>query len=887
MPVTECRPPVTGEPYIDTAAVALAPAFRYSLANAPNSARCGQEPRMNKPSVFISYSHLDEKWKDKLVKQLGVLEKEGLLAVWNDRLIGGGGKWYAEIQAAMEDAEVALLLISADFLTSGFILGEEVPALLKRQEKKGLRIIPVIVKECPWRQVEWLSPLNARPRDGKALEELPSKRLNGVLSSIAVEVLTHLRSKGGSGPVPSPEFLRLYRQRLAPTFSRWDLAHVGVVQTGGAGKPIEATLDDMYLPLRLAEGFDIKKTNLGAPITPEDLLARDRPLVIRGPAGAGKTTWMRWTFRRLLERDDAFPVMLVLRDLARRWQDPAGCHGAARALDTFLETWVADRLGGDYKEGELQKGLAAQSGPRPILLVDGWDETGTLGNELREKLLGLRQRHPRILIIVTSRPYGEGRPSHSEGFDLLEIQPLSDDEIKILTDRFFTLCYGEDLAQVDNAAVRFQEALARAPEAQDMARTALLLTMMLLISRTQPLPDKRHQLYEACVENLLTAPREREGALLLPAQWRPEDRDERLRVVAALAFRAQAEAYEEMTRGAIVRSWAELSALLPEGWPEWQRQGFLAWLAGPAGLLTDQADGTLTFTHLSFQEYLAAWFLNSNVEGSDRIAEFQKYLDNPGWWETLRLWAALIERANPARLDPILAALLDQLEVTACSLAGTLFADGLGRQDRFQAWLAQWLGYLSWETGFEVGICTQAWSATRQEDRRSELIGRIRDAARHQTWLGWLRYEEFFREITLRRQLPRPESLLSGALIGQIYGEAQQTSFSVAAGRILNGGPPLWPPESPDLGLLQLWPGSRRIIGNQLQLATCCGAPGAALENLAGSLLRRPSAPLPDDWARDLARDLDRALDRYLYRDSDHDLARDLARDWARYLDRY
>src|SRR3954465_4853635 len=204
---------------------------------------------MSKPSVFSSYSHQDEKWKDKLVKQLGVLEKEGLLAVWNDRLIGGGGKWYAEIQAAMEDAEVALLLISADFLNSGFILEKEVPALLKRREEQGLRVIPVIVKECPWRQVEWLSPLNARPRDGKALEEWPSKRVNGVLSSIAVEVLTHLRSKGGSGPAPSPEFLRLYRQRLAPAFSRWDLAHVGVVQTGGAGRPIEATLDDMYLPL--------------------------------------------------------------------------------------------------------------------------------------------------------------------------------------------------------------------------------------------------------------------------------------------------------------------------------------------------------------------------------------------------------------------------------------------------------------------------------------------------------------------------------------------------------------------------------------------------------------------------------------------------------------
>ncbi|HZF08669.1 MAG TPA: TIR domain-containing protein [Thermoanaerobaculia bacterium] len=107
---------------------------------------------MSKPSVFLSDSHQDERWKDRLVQQLRILEKEGLLAVWHDRLIGGGGKWYEEIQAAIEGAEVALLLISADFLSSPFILDKEVPALLKRQEEKGLRVIPIILKECPWRQ---------------------------------------------------------------------------------------------------------------------------------------------------------------------------------------------------------------------------------------------------------------------------------------------------------------------------------------------------------------------------------------------------------------------------------------------------------------------------------------------------------------------------------------------------------------------------------------------------------------------------------------------------------------------------------------------------------------------------------------------------------------
>ena len=40
--------------------------------------------------VFISYSHNDEKWKDRVLKHLGVLVKENRLTVWDDRQIAAG-----------------------------------------------------------------------------------------------------------------------------------------------------------------------------------------------------------------------------------------------------------------------------------------------------------------------------------------------------------------------------------------------------------------------------------------------------------------------------------------------------------------------------------------------------------------------------------------------------------------------------------------------------------------------------------------------------------------------------------------------------------------------------------------------------------------------------
>jgi len=70
---------------------------------------------MNPPTIFISYSHADEAWKDRLVEQPNVLVVEDQFNVWDDRRIAAGSGWYPEIEAAINTASIAILLISATF----------------------------------------------------------------------------------------------------------------------------------------------------------------------------------------------------------------------------------------------------------------------------------------------------------------------------------------------------------------------------------------------------------------------------------------------------------------------------------------------------------------------------------------------------------------------------------------------------------------------------------------------------------------------------------------------------------------------------------------------------------------------------------------------------
>jgi len=156
---------------------------------------------MTKPRVFISYSHKDEAWKNRLVTHLGVLEQQGLLEIWEDRQIEGGDDWLPEIEKAIESAQVAILMISANFLTSKFILRKEVPELLNRREKENLRIIPLIVKPCVWKKLEWLNSMQVRPKDAKAVSSFRGHKLDNVYTKFAEKIIDILEQVEEQSPI--------------------------------------------------------------------------------------------------------------------------------------------------------------------------------------------------------------------------------------------------------------------------------------------------------------------------------------------------------------------------------------------------------------------------------------------------------------------------------------------------------------------------------------------------------------------------------------------------------------------------------------------------------------------------------------------------------------
>src|SRR5579863_9414887 len=95
--------------------------------------------------VFISYSHRDQRWLERLRVHLRPIEKTSTIEVWSDRQIKAGANWIEAIESALARADIALLLVSADFLASEFITSRELPPLLQAARRRACRILPVVV----------------------------------------------------------------------------------------------------------------------------------------------------------------------------------------------------------------------------------------------------------------------------------------------------------------------------------------------------------------------------------------------------------------------------------------------------------------------------------------------------------------------------------------------------------------------------------------------------------------------------------------------------------------------------------------------------------------------------------------------------------------------
>ena len=140
--------------------------------------------------IFVSYSHEDEEWKNRLCQMLAPFLRDGNieLELWvDDGDIQPGDRWHEKIQSALKAVGVAVVLVSAPFLASEYVMKYELPEIISAASDGKIRLLWVYVSYAAYDATE-LEPFQAAHDVSQPLYALARPEQDAILLKVARDI---------------------------------------------------------------------------------------------------------------------------------------------------------------------------------------------------------------------------------------------------------------------------------------------------------------------------------------------------------------------------------------------------------------------------------------------------------------------------------------------------------------------------------------------------------------------------------------------------------------------------------------------------------------------------------------------------------------------------
>ena len=118
--------------------------------------------------LFYCYAREDKRFRNMLERYLSTMKRSSWVSSWHDGMINAGDDWKQKIDEQIRAADVILLLISPDFMSSDYCYGVEMKRALERHEAKEACVIPIILRPTDWEDAPFYN-LQVLPTNGKPL----------------------------------------------------------------------------------------------------------------------------------------------------------------------------------------------------------------------------------------------------------------------------------------------------------------------------------------------------------------------------------------------------------------------------------------------------------------------------------------------------------------------------------------------------------------------------------------------------------------------------------------------------------------------------------------------------------------------------------------------
>ncbi|WKK22574.1 NACHT domain-containing protein [Streptomyces olivoreticuli] len=411
---------------------------------------------------------------------------------------------------------------------------------------------------------------------------------------------------GRSGEARDTAFEEQYARHVAQTQGRLELFGLTL---GNAER--EWSLSTAYISLGVSGVHWLEETSphpMTTTVRAEQALASCERMLLRGPAGSGKSTLVQWLAvnaacrsfgSALADWNRYVPFVLRLRSLRDFLPLPA----------EFLSA-MGNPLHGSAPDGWVE-GLLGNG--RALVLIDGVDEVpARLRQHTKNWLRSLIAAYPAARYVVTTRPSAVPEDwLGGQGFTAHSLQPMDREDIREFIAHWHRAAHEEcdseeKRTQLTGFEESLQQAVATRRELGRLATNPLMCALLCALNRDRRmhLPRARKELYDAALDMLLVRrDTERDIATVEGVDL---TRDEQTLLLQRLAYwlirNGQTEAACEDAIGMI------------DGWldsmPQVKAQGdagqVFRHLLIRSGLLREPVPGSVDFVHRTFQDYLGA-----------------------------------------------------------------------------------------------------------------------------------------------------------------------------------------------------------------------------------------------------------------------------------------
>jgi NACHT domain-containing protein len=389
-----------------------------------------------------------------------------------------------------------------------------------------------------------------------------------------------------------------------------------------------------------------------------DLVGRLDRTVLLGDPGGGKSTAANVLMDYFAD-DSArkIPFLVTLREYAARTPIE---RSVAEYIEQNLRTLYQSHAPSGLVERLLSTG-------RAVVIFDGLDELLDTSHRraVSDRVEQFCSAYPLTPVLVTSRVvgYDQARLDDTQ-FTCYRLGGFGDDDVAEYAGKWFTTQEGVSAAEAEVKANAF---LVESANAEDLRTNPLLLSLMCILYRgAGSLPRDRAGVYARCAELLLRKwDQQRDLYRKLGSDHLVEPT---LRYLAWWLF-TRAESLTSATERELITKTAEF--VYDRGYEsevdaQSAARDFIEFCCGRMWVFSDAgttADGErlYAFTHRTFMEYFAAWYLAATSDTPENLA--QKLVEHAGsgtWNLVIELAMQIKIQSTDRGADRIYSSLLDQ-----------------------------------------------------------------------------------------------------------------------------------------------------------------------------------------------------------------------------------